>query len=91
MSGKGASAELDLFDLDSSGNWPMELHVRGLEPGTYELWLTRRGELADPCGAFSVGRDAGETSVELNAPYKLKDYDGWVVVATGDDEPVVTT
>ena len=29
MSGSGgASAELDLFEADDAGNWPMELRVR---------------------------------------------------------------
>lgn len=90
MSGKGTSAELDLFDVDEAGNWPMELHVRGLRPGRYELWLTRGGELAEPCGPFAVGEET-ETSVHLNAPYRLRSFDGWVVVAAGNDEPLVTT
>ena len=31
MSGSGgASAELDLFEQDEAGNWPMELRVDGL-------------------------------------------------------------
>ena len=89
MSGAGATAQLDLFDNDSAGNWPMTLRVSGLAPGSYELWLTRKGKLADSCGAFVVS--AGETEVPLNAPYRLRDYDGWVVVATGTDVPLLTT
>ena len=89
MTGAGAHAELDLFAKDEAGNWPMELRVSGLEPGTYELWLTRDGALEAPCGAFVVAE--GETTVPLNAPYVLKDFDGWVVVPTGQDEPVLTT
>jgi hypothetical protein len=91
MSGPSqASAELDLFEKDAAGNWPMELRVRGLPAGTYELWLTRGGKLAEPCGAFAV---AGEekTTVSLNAPYKLKAFDGWVVVPAGAREAVLTT
>ena len=88
MSGRGATAELDLFDVDVAGNWPMELRVTGLAAGTYELWLTRAGKLAEPCGSFSVA--ARETTVPLNAPYKLRQFDGWVVVASGDDMPVLT-
>ena len=90
MSGPApASAELDLFEKDAAGNWPMELRVSGLPAGTYELWLTRNGNLAEPCGAFAVA--SGETTVPLNAPYKLKSFDGWVVVPSGDHEPVLTT
>ena len=85
----GATAELDLFAKDEAGNWPMELRVSGLAPGTYELWLTRDGALAAPCGAFAVA--GGETTVPLNAPFKLKEFDGWVVVPTGDKTPVLTT
>jgi hypothetical protein len=67
----------------------MELRVNGLPAGTYELWLTRDGKLAEPCGAFAVAE--GETTVPLNAPYKLKAFDGWVVVPSGAREPVLTT
>ena len=91
MSGPGpASAELDLFEKDAAGNWPMELRVSGLPAGTYELWLTRNGKLAEPCGAFAVAAE-GETTVPLNAPYKLTSFDGWVVVPSGAKEPVLTT
>jgi hypothetical protein len=90
MSGPGtASAELAVFEKDAAGNWPMELRVNGLPAGTYELWLTRDGKLAEPCGAFAVAE--GETTVPLNAPYKLKAFDGWVVVPSGAREPVLTT
>jgi hypothetical protein len=91
--GSEARASLAVFEEDEAGNWPMELTVRGLEPlpagKTYELWLTRDGGLADPCGTFAV---AGEkTVVPLNAPYPLRDYDGWVIVVTGTTEPLLTT
>jgi hypothetical protein len=90
MSGAGdARAELDLFEKDTAGNWPMELRAEGLDEGTYELWLTRSGELAEPCGLFAVA--GGETTVPLNAPFVLRRFDGWVVVRAGDDEPVLTT
>ena len=70
MCGAGqATAELELFEKDEAGNWPMELRVCGLPAGRYELWLTRDGKLAEPCGAFAVA--AGETTVPLNAPYRL--------------------
>ena len=89
MAGGGATAELDVFEQDAAGNWPMELRVTGLEPGRYELWLTRDGELAASCGVFAVAER--ETTVPLNAPYKLRTYDGWVVVVSGEDEPRLTT
>ena len=85
----GAGAELALFEKDEAGNWPMELTVSGLEPGSYELWLTRDGELAASCGSFAVA--GGETTVPLNAPFPLKEFDSWVVVAAGHDAPVLTT
>jgi hypothetical protein len=90
MSGASpATAQLDLFEKDAAGNWPMELRVSGLPEGRYELWLTRAGKLAEPCGAFAVA--AGETTVPLNAPYALKGGVGWVVVPSGATTPVLTT
>lgn len=90
MSGpQNASAELDVFEVDEAGNWPMELRVQGLRAGRYELWLTRGGELAESCGVFAVSGD--EVTVPLNAPFALRQFDGWVVVPSGQDEPVLTT
>jgi hypothetical protein len=88
--GNQATAQLDLFEKDAAGNWPMELSVSGLPEGRYELWLTRDGKLAEPCGTFAAAAD-GETTVPLNAPYTLKGDIGWVVVPAGDREPVLTT
>jgi len=89
----GARAELVVFAKDAAGNWPMELTVSGLEPlpagGVYELWLTKHGELAESCGTFSVSTE--ETEVPLNAPYRLRDYDGWVVVPQGSTKTVLRT
>jgi hypothetical protein len=84
-----ARADLIVFDKDAAGNWPMELRVRGLPTGRYELWLTKGKSLEAPCGAFAVA--GGETVVPLNAPFRLRDYDGWVVVAEGSEDPVLTT
>jgi hypothetical protein len=90
MTGAGpAAAQLDLFEQDEAGNWPMELRVEGLPSGLYELWLTRGDELAENCGAFAIS--TGETAVPLNAPYRLRSFDGWVVVRVGSDRPVLTT
>ena len=90
MTGAGdARADLDVFEKDAAGNWPMELRAEGLPAGRYELWLTRSGELAESCGVFAVEGD--EVTVPLNAPFPLRQFDGWVVVRAGQDEPVLTT
>ena len=85
----GTAATIALEPVDAAGNWPMILNVKGLPPlpegKTYALWLTRAGKLADPCGTFVAGPET--SSVPLNAPYRLKDYDGWVVVRTGSTGP----
>ena len=90
MSGAGgARATLVVYEKDAAGNWPMRLRVSGLAEGRYALWLTRAGKPTEPCGTFAVG--SGETTVPLNAPYKLRTFDGWVVVPSGSREPVLTT
>jgi len=89
----GARASLDLLDADRAGNWPMVMRISGLaslpEGETYTLWLTKSGKLEASCGTFTVG--AGTTTVDLNAPYRLKEYDGWVVVRSGLTAPLLTT
>jgi hypothetical protein len=98
MSGVGpaaeASASLEIFDVDEAGNWPMELRVAALTPSAsgkpYELWLTRDGVLTALCGSFLAKPD-GRTVVPMNAPYKLRDFDGWVVVEEGSETPLLTT
>jgi len=90
----GASASLEIFEADKAGNWPMELRVDGLGPsaggGLYQLWLTMNGELAALCGSFLAERD-GSTVVPMNAPWKLDDFDGWVVVEQGKQLPLLST
>jgi hypothetical protein len=90
----GVRASLTIFDADEAGNWPMELEVDGLVSSSggrpYELWLTRGGKLAAQCGSFLAEGD-GTTTVPLNAPYKLKEFDGWVVVVEGSTSPLLTT
>jgi hypothetical protein len=89
----GASAKIVVFARDAAGNWPMELSARGLPPlagnQRYELWLTKAGDLVEPCGTFVVS--GAETEVALNAPYRLRDFDGWVVVVHGSTTPVLRT
>ena len=92
--GRGASASIELLEADEAGNWPMDVHVSGLEPTAggedwYELWLTTGGKAIASCGKFTV--DEGETTVRLSVPYKLKGYDGWIVTRRGSDEPLLTT
>ena len=91
---QGATASLELFDLDDAGNWPMEIRVSGLTPSAsgrpFELWLTRGGEPAALCGSFRVAPD-GTAVVPMNAPYRLDDFDGWVVVEEGSTAPLLTT
>jgi hypothetical protein len=89
-----ATASLTVFDLDEAGNWPMEMTVEGLAPAAsgrpYELWLTKNGELAALCGGFLTDPD-GLAVVPMNAPYKFKEFDGWVVVEEGSTTPLLTT
>jgi hypothetical protein len=95
---RGATAEIVVFAADPAGNWPMELVVEGLAPRgasraerSFELWLTKDGELAASCGAFLVSATSATTEVPLNAPYRLRDFDGWVVVASGETTPLLRT
>jgi hypothetical protein len=95
MSGpSGASASLEIFAVDEAGNWPMLIDVAGLPPAAdgslYELWLTKGGALAVLCGSFLTDAD-GKAIVPLNAPWRLSDFDGWVVVAAGSKTPLLTT
>jgi hypothetical protein len=87
-----AVASLQVLEKDGAGNWPMLMRVRGLEPlpkgGYYELFLTRDGKLGPPCGTFRV--DGGTTEVPLNAPYRLKKFNGWVVTRHLPGRPVST-
>ena len=90
----GLSGSITIYDVDDAGNWPMKLEVEGLEPSPnrkpYELWLTKEGELAAYCGNFLAEAD-GTTTVPLNAPYRFKDFDGWVIVQEGSKSPLLTT
>ena len=82
--GAGASATIHVGELDSAGNWPLKVEVKGLKPlpkgGFYEMYLTRGGKPVATCGTF---RAVDSQSVRLNAPYKLSNYTGWVVTREG--------
>ena len=77
-----ALASLEIEHVDAAGNWPMKLTVTGLpkQHGSayYEVFLVRNGKPYAPCGAFKVATDRAVT-VQLNAPYRLKSGDTWVV------------
>ena len=89
-----ARGTIELLAQDTAGNWPMLVRVRGLEPSVdrrdyYELWLTKDGELAAPCGRFVVDGDV--TEVTLSVPYGLRGYDGWIVTRGESEDPLLTT
>jgi hypothetical protein len=77
-----ALASLQIEPVDAAGNWPMRLSVTGLpklENGSYyEVYLMRDGKPYAPCGSFKVSTKEA-TVVDLNAPYRLKPGDSWVV------------
>lgn len=84
-----ARGAIEVLPADADGNWPMRVKLSGLEPGTYELWLTRAGKPVDPCGTFAV--KGAKTSVVLSVPYRLRTYDGWIVTRRGSAEALLTT
>jgi hypothetical protein len=76
-----ALASLRVLPADTSGNWPMKLSATGLPKlgpkEYYVVYLERNDKIYAPCGAFVANGDA--VDVTLNAPYKLKSHDTWVV------------
>ncbi len=78
-----ASAVLKVGNIDSVGNWPLELQVVGLKQlpdgGWYTLYLTKNKQPNEVCGRFRV--HAGTTTVRMNAPYDFRKFDGWIVTA----------
>jgi len=87
-----AQGSLRLEPVDEAGNWPMEVAVAGLpalpRKGYYEVFLVRDGKPIAPCGSFIVkGKDTA-VSVRLNAPYRLRPDDQWIVTRqqAGDHE-----
>jgi hypothetical protein len=80
-SAANASATIDIGAPDKSGNWPLQVKVRGLPKlptgAYYEMFLTRNGKPVAACGIFGV---AGRTStVRLTLPRSVGRYDGWIV------------
>jgi len=85
-----ALASLRIEPKDAAGNWRMKLSVEGLPAlprgSYYEMYLVRNGKPWGSCGTFVVARKQG-TVVWLNAPYRLKPGDSWVVTRTTPDMP----
>ena len=79
-----ASAVIRIGEGDGNGNWPLKVEVHGLKPlpkgQYYEMYLTRHGKPIATCGTFRL---ASGDSVQLNAPYNLRRYDGWIVSREG--------
>jgi hypothetical protein len=79
-----ASAAIEIGGRDGGGNRPLKLSARGLpalgSEGWYELDLTKDGKIEASCGAFTTDR-RGSADVRMNAPYDLREYDGWVVTS----------
>jgi hypothetical protein len=84
-----AVASIAVAERDEAGNWPLAMTIRGLPANaSYELWLTKKGKLAALCGPF---RTDGDSVAFLNAPYRLRQYDGWVVTRVGDKHFLLKT
>ena len=49
----------------------------------------KRGRADQLCGTFVVA--GAKTVVTMNAPFRLKEYDGWVVTRSGTSAPLLTT
>jgi hypothetical protein len=92
-----AFASIRMAPADKAFNWPLELRVHGLRDlpkgGYYELLLTKDGKPGLSCGTFRT--HDGKTTIVLNAPYPLKEWNGWIVVAHAPNgqtgPPVLTT
>lgn len=83
-----ALASLQIEPADAAGNWPMRISVKGL-PAVhghwyYEVYLMRDGKPYAPCGTFRVSTNQA-TVVQLNAPYRLKHGDTWIVTKQPPD------
>jgi hypothetical protein len=88
-----ARASLEVGDIDDAGNWPMRMTVRNLpelpKGERYQLWLTQDGRVAVSCGVFAV--HGGKTVVFLNAPYKLRQFEDWVVTREATPRKILMT
>jgi Anti-sigma-K factor rskA len=92
---QNASAKIDIEAVDSSGNWPLRVVVRGLKKlpkgSYYAMFLTKHGKPIAACGIFTVS--GGTSTVHLAMAPTVKGYDGWIVTreAPGNAHQVVLT
>ena len=92
---QNASARIDIDEIDSNGNWPMKVVVRGLSPlkkgSYYEMFLTRHGKPLAACGIFTVAKNPA--TIHLTMPPTVRGYDGWMVTreTRGQTDQVVLT
>jgi hypothetical protein len=82
--GGRAFASLEIGRPSESGNYPIEMAVRGLPPQAnerayYLLLLWRHGRPAGVCGAFRVS--GGVTKLRFDVPYEITSSTRWVVTA----------
>jgi hypothetical protein len=91
-----ASASIKIGEPDKSGNVPLRVVVRGLQPlhagSYYEMFLTKHGKPIAACGIFTVS--ARNATVPMTLPSTARGYDGWIVTreAPGSNaHPVVLT
>src|SRR5262249_20350303 len=78
--GGGAFASLGIGKRYSSGNWPIQMTVKGLpeqpnEKAYYLLLLWRNGKPAGVCGAFRVS--GGQTKLHFDVPYRITPSTRW--------------
>jgi hypothetical protein len=92
---QNASARIDIDEVDSSGNWPMKVIVRGLprlkKGSYYEMFLTRHGKPLAACGIFTVAKSP--STIRLSMPPTVTGYDGWIVTreSPGREHQIVLT
>lgn len=93
---QSASAKIDIEELDSSGNWPLRVHINGLpqlpKGSYYEMYLTRNGKRIAACGIFTVA--GSPSTVNLTMPPTIQHYNGWIVTREtpgAHSHPVVLT
>jgi hypothetical protein len=97
VAGSTASAVIHVGKADSAGNWPLKVDVKNLpalpKGQYYEMFLSRgANRRAASCGTFRVTGSSDE--VRLNAPYRLRAFDGWIVTREkpgSSKHPVVLT
>jgi len=84
-----ARATLDVLP-GHAGNWPMKLTVENLPKlpagASYDVYLLRGGDRYLSCGSFVSNGGTKLLTVTLNAPYRLRSGDRWVVTRESPHE-----